>query len=271
VDYPYYVTAHEVAHQWWAHQVIGANVQGSTMMSETLSQYAALMVMKQLYGEARMRKFLKYEMDRYLSGRAIEQTKEQPLYKVENQQYIHYRKGSVAMYALQDYIGEDKVNKALAAYIRAVKFQQPPYTTSPELLRHLRQVTPDSLQYLITDMFERITLYENRVDSASYKKLPNGKFQVTLNLNSKKFYADSLGNERPAPMNDWVDIAVLTERKVNGKWRDEPLYRHKTRLKAGNNKLEIIVAEKPVKAGIDPFNELIDRDPDDNIKNLPRS
>ena len=29
LDYPYYVTAHEVAHQWWAHQVIGANVQGT--------------------------------------------------------------------------------------------------------------------------------------------------------------------------------------------------------------------------------------------------
>src|SRR5690606_24651208 len=39
IDYPFYVTAHEVAHQWWAHQVIGGNVQGSTVMSETLSQY----------------------------------------------------------------------------------------------------------------------------------------------------------------------------------------------------------------------------------------
>ena len=28
IDYPYYVTAHEVAHQWWAHQIIGADVQG---------------------------------------------------------------------------------------------------------------------------------------------------------------------------------------------------------------------------------------------------
>ena len=28
IDYVYYVTAHEVAHQWWAHRVIGANMQG---------------------------------------------------------------------------------------------------------------------------------------------------------------------------------------------------------------------------------------------------
>jgi ABC-2 type transport system permease protein len=36
VDYPFAVTSHEVAHQW-AHQVI-ANVQGATMLSESLSE-----------------------------------------------------------------------------------------------------------------------------------------------------------------------------------------------------------------------------------------
>src|SRR5690606_8940025 len=38
IDYVFFVTAHEVAHQWWAHQVIGANVQGSTMLSESLAE-----------------------------------------------------------------------------------------------------------------------------------------------------------------------------------------------------------------------------------------
>ncbi|WP_375436569.1 ABC transporter permease/M1 family aminopeptidase [uncultured Hymenobacter sp.] len=270
VDYPYYVTAHEVAHQWWGHQVIGADVQGAMLMSETLSTYAALMVMKKHYGETRMRTFLRYELDLYLRGRAGEKAKEQPLYRAENQQYLHYRKGAVVMYALQDYVGEAKVNQALAAYLQEVKFQQPPYTTSPELLRHLRQVTPDSLQYLVTDMFEHITLYDNRVDSASYKKLPDGKYCVTLNVSSKKVYADSLGNERPAPMNDWIDIMVLTESKGNERLRDEPVYRRKIRLKAGPTKLVLMVAEKPAQVGIDPFNELIDRDPDDNVKKLLR-
>ncbi|MGD6053416.1 M1 family aminopeptidase, partial [Xanthomonas citri pv. citri] len=59
VDYVFYVTAHEVAHQWWAHQVIGADAQGSTMLSESLSQYSALMVMEKEYGRAKMRRFLK--------------------------------------------------------------------------------------------------------------------------------------------------------------------------------------------------------------------
>src|SRR3546814_7935137 len=35
IDYVFYVTAPEVAHQWWAHQVVGANVQGATLLSES--------------------------------------------------------------------------------------------------------------------------------------------------------------------------------------------------------------------------------------------
>jgi len=269
VDYPYYVTAHEVAHQWWAHQVIGADAQGSTLMVETLAQYSALMVMKQKYGEAMMRKFLKYEMDSYLGGRAQERRAEQPLYKVENQQYIHYRKGSVVMYALADYIGEDKVNQALSSYIKEVKYQEPPYTTSLDLVRHLRQVTPDSLQYLITDMFERITLYENKVDSVTARKLSNGQYRVDMVLSAKKVYADSLGNETPAKnMHDLIDVGVLARKKINGQWQDVTLYRQKRLIRPGTTRLSVTVPEKPAKAGIDPYNLLIDRTPSDNLKDV---
>jgi aminopeptidase N len=97
VDYPY-VTAHEVAHQWWAHQVIGGNVQGATMLSESLAQYMAMMVIKQRVGPDQMRKFLKYEMDRYLNGRALEG---KALYltkhKIEkSERRVHHSGGSTA-------------------------------------------------------------------------------------------------------------------------------------------------------------------------------
>src|SRR5690606_1347447 len=141
IDYVFYVTAHEIAHQWWAHQVIGANVQGATVTSETLAQYSALMVMEHEYGPDYMRRFLKYELDRYLAGRGGELIEELPLLRVENQPYIHYRKGSLVMYALKDYIGEDSLNAALRRYIERVAFQQPPYTTSAELLAEISAVT----------------------------------------------------------------------------------------------------------------------------------
>jgi aminopeptidase N len=268
VDYPFYITAHEVAHQWWAHQVIGANVQGGTLLSETMSQYSALMVMKKTYGADRMQKFLRYEMDQYLSGRAREDQKELPLYKVENQQYIHYRKGSVVMYALADYLGEEKLNGALKAYLNKVKYQEAPYTTSAEFLQYIKKATPDSLQYLVADMFENITLYENKASDISYQQQKDGRYKVTLKLDAKKYYADSLGNEKEAKMNDLVDVAVFTYKKEKGQkvGKDVPVYFEKQRIKSGQNKLEIFVKEKPSKAGIDPYNKLIDRTPGDNLK-----
>ncbi|MCU0405027.1 MAG: ABC transporter permease [Chitinophagaceae bacterium] len=69
IDFPFYVTAHEVAHQWWGHQVAEAKVAGSAMLSESLSQYSALMVMEKEYGPESMKKFLKRELEGLLKAK----------------------------------------------------------------------------------------------------------------------------------------------------------------------------------------------------------
>ncbi|UYZ61654.1 ABC transporter permease/M1 family aminopeptidase [Hymenobacter weizhouensis] len=268
LNYPYYVTAHEVAHQWWAHQVIGGRVQGSTLMSESMAEYSALMVLAHHNGPTTMQRFLKFDMNRYLQGRAFEQKKEVPLALVENQQYIHYRKGSVVMYALQDYLGEALVNGALKKYVAAVAFQQPPYTNSPEFISYLRQAAPDSLQPYLTDAFERITLYDNRVTDASVKKLPSGKYQVDFTVKSAKFYADSLGNQKPADQTrDALPVAIFPELGKDKK-PVPPLLLVKRRLRPGDNKLSFVVAQKPASVAVDPYNMIIDRQLDDNVKDV---
>ena len=257
IDYPYYVTAHEVAHQWWAHQVIGGYAQGATMLSETLAQYSALMVMKHKYGDAKMARFLKYELDSYLVGRATERKREEPLYRNENQPYIHYRKGSLAMYALQDAIGEEAVNRALASLVKKWGFKGPPYPLSTDLVAEFRAVTPPEHQGLVTDLFEMITLYENRAISATSRALPDGRYEVTLKVSARKLYADGNGAQKEAPMDEWVDIGVTGA-------DDEPLYLQKHRVKTGESTYTLVVAKKPVKAGIDPVVKLVDRRPEDN-------
>lgn len=268
IDYPFYVTAHEVAHQWWAHQVIGGNVQGSTIMSETMSQYSALMVMEKEYGKEAMKKFLKYEMNQYLKGRATEGKKERPLMLVENQQYIHYNKGSIVMYALKDYIGEDSLNAALAKYIKKVAFQEPPYTNSIEFINFLRKATPDSLKYIINDMFETITIYENKTTKCSYTKTKDGKYLVKFTIESKKMKADSIGKMKDVAVNDWMDIAVFGSKLVKDKKTETELYLQKRMINKNKMEFEITVDQEPVKIGIDPYNKLIDRTPDNNTKSL---
>ncbi len=268
IDMVTYITAHEVAHQWWAHQVIGADVQGATLLSESLAQYSALMVMEKEYGKEKMRRFLKYELDRYLRGRGNEMVEEMPLYLVENQMYIHYQKGSLVMYALRDYLGEEVLNGAIRRFRDDKAFQEPPYTTSLEFLDYIREVTPDSLAYLIEDMFETITLFMNRVDEATFAERDDGRYTVELTVEAQKFHADGQGVETEIAIDDYIDIGVFGEEEIDGKTEEKVLYMKKHRIRDRSTTFELVVDERPVRAGIDPYNKLIDRNSDDNVRSV---
>jgi ABC-2 type transport system permease protein len=174
------------------------------------------------------------------------------------------------MYAMQDYIGEDNFNKAMSAFIKANQFQRAPYANSVDYLDTLSHYTPDSLKYLITDMYKTITLYSNKCDSASWVKTADGKYKVTIHVTAEKFRADSAGKETAIPFADYIDIGVLGP-ETNGKYSDKQLFLKKFLVKPGKNTFEVIVGEEPVKAGIDIYNKLIDRDTDDNVKAVTKA
>ena len=264
IDYVFYVTAHEVGHQWWAHQVIGAFLQGVTMLDETFAQYSALMVQEQEYGAAKMRKFLKYELDRYLRGRSGEVVEEMPLALVENQPYIHYRKGSVVMYALKDYLGQAQVDKTLARYGKDKAFQQAPYTTTKEFLAYLREDAGPQNANLITDLFEKITIFDDRVASVSAKKRDDGKYDVTLSLHAGKTYVDGIGKESKATFDVPVDIGVFAKSPDGQEQNEKVLFLEKRMVADGDSSVTVTVDGEPYEAGIDPYNKLVDRVSDDN-------
>jgi ABC-2 type transport system permease protein len=267
IDMVFYITAHEMGHQWWGDQLNGGDVQGATFLVESLTQYSALMVMEKEYGTAQMKKFLAYELRRYLMGRGRERIEEQPLMLVENQPYIHYQKGGLSLYALRDYIGEQTLNGALADFFRDKAHSGPPYTNSVELLEYLRGVTPPEYQYLIEDFFEKITLYDNRAELASCRPTGDGRYQVELRIQSRKYRADGQGIETEIDHNDWIEVGVYGK-AVDGTKDGRVLHLEKHRLRSGTNRLLITVDEEPVRAGVDPRNLLIDRVPGDNLKKI---
>jgi aminopeptidase N len=111
-----------------------------------MAEYAALMVLKQEYGEEAMQKFLKYELDQYLAGRAGERKFEETLMQNDSRAYVWYQKGGLVMYALTDYIGEDAVNQGLKNFLEKAAFRQKaPFATTGEFYPYLEAVTPDSL------------------------------------------------------------------------------------------------------------------------------
>jgi aminopeptidase N len=238
------------------------------VLSESLAQYSALMVMEHKYGRAKMRRFLKTELDGYLAGRGGEKVEELPLYRVENQQYIHYQKGSLVFYRLREELGEDKLNAALKAFLQAKAFQQPPYTTTVELLQFIRAQATPAQQALVTDLFEKICFYDNRVTAATARRRADGKYEVTLDLHAAKLYADGHGKETPGKLGDWIEVGVFAQ-GPGGKEADEKvLYLQRHFVTQGEQKLVLVVDQAPYEAGFDPYNKLIDRVSTDNRRKV---
>jgi ABC-2 type transport system permease protein len=266
IDRTYFVTAHELAHQWWGHQLIGGAVAGSNMMSESLAEYSALRIAQHKYGDDQMHKFLKHELDGYLRGRAGESRKEPPIVLVQREAYVWYQKGSLVLYGLADFIGEDKVNLALHNFLMQYRYanatdnQDQPYPDTRQFVAALRAATPPEYQYYITDAFENIVLYDNKALTATYTQTPDKKYKVTLTVQARKLKSDGSGNETPMPLADYIDIGVFSGTKDH----EKPLYLKKEKITQQNNTFTIVVDQLPTRAGIDPINKLIDRIPDDN-------
>ena len=265
IDMVTYVGAHEIGHQWWAHQVIGADQQGGSMLSETFAQYSALMVMKHTYGEDQIRKFLKFELDSYLRSRGGDPIDEQPLARVENQPYIYYRTGSLVMYRLQAEIGEEAVNRALRELIAKYGFKGAPYPNANDFLTLLRAEAPADKQALITDLFEKITLYDLQAQSASVKKRNDGKYEVRLIVDAQKKYADGKGKETAAPLDETMDIGLFAAKPGDKGFstKDVVLYERRP-VRSGVQTFTFVTDRAPSFAGIDPYNTVIDRNGDDN-------
>jgi hypothetical protein len=266
IDLVTYVTAHEIAHQWWAHQIIGADKQGMTLLSESFAQYSALLVMEKLYGREQIRKFLKDELDTYLRARGNEVVEELPLARVENQNHIHYSKGSLAMYWLKEAVGEDVVNRALQQLLQQFAFKPAPYPSSTDFLQVLRAEAGPQHEQLITDLFEKITLYDMKAADAKAKRLADGKYQVTFKVSAAKLYADGKGRETTASLAEDFEVGAFSaEPGKKGYTSKAALWLERQAMRTGEQTVTLVLDTLPKYVGVDPYNKRIDRDSNDNL------
>lgn len=267
LDFLSYVASHELAHQYWFHQLMPADMQGAEVLTEGLAQYSALMVMKHRYGSDHLRQFLKYEVDQYLQGRRMEKGEENPLLRTRNKGYIHYNKASIVMFLIQERLGEERVNAVLRGLLARYRFKGAPYARSSDLVDGLLAVarTPQERE-LIRDQFERITLYDLRAKQAAVRRLPGGKYETTVTVHAGQAYADSKGNERQAPFDQQVDIGVFTADPADlGFDRADILSMQRLPIRSGEQQVRIVTRKKPLYAGVDPSLTFIDRNANDNV------
>jgi aminopeptidase N len=262
VDHTFFGTAHEVAHSWWGGQLRAASVRGAAVLSEALSNYSAMMVTERVLGPEQARRVYDYQLDRYLSRRAAF-GRDVPLLDVEGHPHIAYGKGAVALYTLREHLGAGTVNGVLRRFLEARRGAGPPYATSRDLLAALRAATPDSLRYLLTDLFETITLWDVETRGATVARTPDGRYAVTLDVAARKVRADSVGRETETPMDDLVEIGVFAAGAGDGP--GDQLYLRRHRLRSGRQTITVTVPRAPARAGVDPWRKLIDRDRENDV------
>lgn len=153
-NFPYFIVAHETAHQWFGSQkLVRQQVKGANMVNETLAQYAAMMVIKKELGTEVLNQWLDYNLEEYLKA-AANDANEVSLAEVENNQgYIYYHKGALTMYTLQKYMGEENLNAAIA---KCIKERKGYLTNSNQLISYFREFAADSVQNKITELFEKV-------------------------------------------------------------------------------------------------------------------
>lgn len=262
-DFVTAVIAHEMAHQWWGGQLSPAQVEGAGLLSESLAWYSAMGVLEDKYGSEHLKKllsFLREENENPRTRAAL------PLLQA-NDWYQYYRKGPFALYALSQYIGRNRVNGALRQLLANHQSGNSPRPTSLDLYRELQTVTPDSLQYVLQDLFKTNTFWELETEAATAKPIKGDKWQLTISLQANKLVVDSIGIETKLPMKDWVEIGVFAPAE-QGKEIGKQLYLQKHLIKSGKQTIVVILQDRPATVGFDPNYLLIDWNVKDNYKGV---
>ena len=109
-------------------------------------------------------------------------------------------------------------------------------------------------------------MYDNKAVTATYVQTPDNRYKVTLTVQARKAKSDGSGRETPMPLADYIDIGVFSGKKDH----EKPLYLKKEKITQANQTFEIVVDQRPTRAGIDPMNKLIDRIPDDNMIDIAK-
>ena len=161
------------------------------------------------------------------------------------------------------------MNLALRNVIDKWGFRDHLFPTSMDLIAEFRAVAGPEHQELITDLFEKIVIYDLKVTEAEVAEADDG-FEVTMTVAAAKFEADGAGEETEVPFAQVLDVAVFAEDPEELGDDDLPpaLHFEKLRITSGEQTFTFTVDEQPGRVGIDPYVKMIDRNPDDNLKYL---
>jgi len=293
IDLATYVTMHEIGHQWFGHQIVPANVKGFNVLSEGLTENAAMTAYENTYGWQKARRVLEQRTVRaYLTGRTLDSSNEPPLATAGGtQQYIIYSKASWVFWGLKQYIGEDNMQGAIRAFLNEYGGTGSPYPTTLELIEYLRAAAGPDYQQLITDYFNRLTFWDMKFvidgeDNISVTENEDGSFKATFTIDlDKRTASEKTGREvsileaeyekagddetkgelirEAEALNEWIEIGFY-DKDPDETFGDEWIKLERVHISAAKTTFSFDMETRPTHILLDPRRLLIERNVDDN-------
>jgi ABC-2 type transport system permease protein len=262
VNHSYAITAHEVAHQWWANKLAPIYMPGSAMLTESLAKYTEDILIEKEFGRMYLRNYLKADQNLYFVMRTSGD-KELPLAKTDDQGFAHYQKGGMVMYNMKQLMGEQKFNTVLKQLIADHAYPHP-RAKATDLVQAILAAAPEHRKFIL-ESFNQVITYDMNVRVLSLKKLAKDKFKVAIEVQIEPLNADS--NQASIPDMS-IDLAFFDQPEYN--WTDQlkPIYLEKHHFNQKTTKLSVILSQKPKAVAIDPYAYLLDENLADNVQEI---
>jgi len=273
IDLASYVTMHEIGHQWFAHQIVPAENKGFNILSEGLTENAAMTAYEHKFGWQKARRLLdQRSIQSYLTSRGIDRDDEPKLSEAENQRYLIYNKASWVFWGLKHYIGVETMQGAIRAFLKDYGYKGPPYPTTKEMIDYLREAAGPDYQQLITDYWDRITLWElSFAKGAEPVITADGEhFKVSFTLKTdKRIASEENGKEQSVSeiegesLSEWVEIGFY-DKDSKETLGDEWIALERVKATQAETELSFTLDKRPTHILLDPRRLLIERNVKDN-------
>ena len=97
-------------------------------------------------------------------------------------------------------------------------------------------------------------------------KRADGKWDVTVPVEVKKFYAGGKGEKKETPVAERIEIGLFTAEPGRGAFdQKDVIQMERLPIRSGRQVLRFVTNKKPTYAGVDPYNFYIDRASADNV------
>lgn len=264
-DFTYATTAHEVAHQWWANQLSPLDTVGGPFL-ESLAKYTEALVAEKRFGKMNLKSYLEADNALYFNIRSAVGEKELPLNRASEQTFVYYQKGGLALYAIQEALGEKHVSEALQRLLQ--KHGYPNKKATPDdLIAELKRSTTSHQARLIDEYLKKVITYDSKLKLVKSQTLSNGNLRLTLKINVKKTDETDALPKHLKPDED-IAIAVFDQSEAQWNRATKPIYFQRHHFTKNETIMTLEVNKNAKMIILDPFVNLLDEERSDNVVQL---